>query len=62
VIGGDATAEGKVLNAFNFDVVNCVGTNKMIAEGTTTGTQIGSIRITMNGTPRYIHFYDTQGT
>lgn len=58
VIGGDATAEGKVLNAFNFDVANCVGNGLMIEEGANLGTIVQSIRVTVNGTPRYLLLYD----
>lgn len=58
VAGGDATAEGTVLNAFNFDVANCVGNGKLIEEGTNLGTIKQSIRVLVNGVAGYLLLYD----
>ena len=58
VLGGDATAEAKVLNAFSFGVANCVGNGKMIEEGTNLGNIKQSIRVLINGVVGYLLVYD----
>ena len=63
VAGGDATAEAKIKNAFNFDVVNCAGAGagNMISIGTSMGTVIGTVRIVINGATQYIPYYGHEG-
>lgn len=63
VAGGDAGAEAKVLNAFNFDVTNCAdaGGDEMISPGTSEGATTGTIRILINGDIRYLAYYSHKG-
>ena len=63
VAGGDAGAEAKVLNAFNFDVVNCAdaGGDEMVSPGTNEGATTGTIRILINGDIRYLAYYSHKG-
>jgi len=58
VAGGDATAEGKVLNAFNFDVANCVGNGLLVEEGTNLGAIKQSLRVLINNVVGYLLVYD----
>ena len=63
VAGGNAAAEAKVLNAFNFDVANCAdsGGGEMISPGSSMSTVTGTIRILINGDVRYIPYYSHEG-
>ena len=63
VAGGSAAAEAKVLNAFNFDVVNCAdaGGDEMVSPGTNEGATTGTIRILINGDIRYLAYYSHKG-
>lgn len=63
VAGGSAVAEAKVLNAFNFDVVNCADSSgmEMISPGTSEGAAQGTIRILINGVVHYLAYYDHTG-
>lgn len=63
VIGGNATAEATIKNAFNFDVANCAGSGagNMISVGTSMSTVIGTIRIVINGAIQYIPYYGHEG-
>jgi hypothetical protein len=63
VTGGSAVAEAKVLNAFDFDVVNCAdsGGAEMISPGTNEGATTGTIRILINGDIRYLAYYSHRG-
>lgn len=63
VIGGDATAESGVKNAFSFDVANCAGSGagNMISLGANEGATTGTIRILVNGAVRYIAYTSHEG-
>jgi hypothetical protein len=63
VSGGSAVAEAKVLNAFDFDVVNCAdsGGAEMISPGANEGATTGTIRILINGDIRYLAYYSHKG-
>lgn len=63
VSGGSAAAEAKVLNAFNFDVVNCAdsGGDEMISPGSSEGAATGTLRIIINGATHYFAYYDHKG-
>lgn len=63
VSGGNAAAEAKVLNAFDFDVANCAdsGGAEMISPGANEGATTGTIRILINGDVRYLAYYSHTG-
>ena len=61
VAGADATAMNTVKNAISFDHGGTDGTGQMIYTHTVTaGNGYGSIRILVNGSPRWIQFYNAE--
>jgi len=61
VAGADATAMNTIKNAISFDHGGTDGTGQMIYTHTVTaGNGYGSIRILVNGSPRWIQFYNAE--
>jgi len=58
---GDATGVAKVLNAIAFTGGADSGGGQMISPGTSMGEVEGTIRVLINGTPKYIPYYGHEG-
>jgi hypothetical protein len=60
-VGGDATGAATVLNAIDFYNAGTDGTGKMIyTHSHVQGDAAGSIRVLINGTAKYIKFWDAE--